>query len=171
LFIDIHQDPKTLYPGTGFVEQKGSGRGEGLKINIPLPPFSGDVSYRMVFEEIIEPVAKKFRPQIIIRNGGSDPHFSDPLTNLNLTIEGFKMIGEKTRKLAEICNGREIELIASGYNLQVLSYCWTALISKLLGLKIEIQEPIRVPEIKEPIEEVNELIEKIKKEFKKYWKN
>jgi acetoin utilization protein AcuC len=171
LFIDIHQDPRTLYPGTGFVEQKGGGEGEGLKINIPLPPLSGDESYKMVFEEIIEPVVKEFRPQIIIRNGGSDPHFSDPLTNLNLTIEGFRMIGEKVKNLSEICNGKEIDLIASGYNLKSLNYCWAALISSLLGLKIKISEPMPPKKIKENLDEVKELIKKIKKEFKKYWKS
>jgi len=170
LFIDIHQDPKTLYPGTGFVEQKGVGEGEGFKINIPLLPFSGDESYKMVFEEIIDPVVKEFRPQIIIRNGGSDPHFSDPLTNLNLTLEGFKMIGEKVKNLSKICDGKEIDLIASGYNLKVLNYCWTALLSGLLGIKIDISEPIHPPK-KEPLDEVKELIKKIKKEFKKYWKS
>jgi acetoin utilization protein AcuC len=171
LFIDIHQDPRTLYPGTGFVEQKGVGESEGLKINIPLPPLSGDESYKMVFEEIIEPVVQEFRPQIIIRNGGSDPHFSDPLTNLNLTIEGFKMIGEKVKNLSKICDEKEIDLIASGYNLKVLNYCWTALLSGLLGIKIDISEPIHPPKTKEPLNEVKELIEKIKKEFKKYWKS
>jgi acetoin utilization protein AcuC len=171
LFIDIHQDPRTLYPGTGFVEQKGVGEGEGFKINIPLPPFSGDESYKMVFEEVIEPVVKEFRPQIIIRNGGSDPHFSDPLTNLNLTIDGFKMIGEKVKNLSKICNGKEIDLIASGYNLKVLNYYWTALLSGLLGMKIDISEPIHPPKTKEPLDEVKELIKKIKKEFKKYWKS
>jgi acetoin utilization protein AcuC len=171
LFIDIHQDPRTIYPGTGFVEQKGIGEGEGLKINIPLPPFSGDESYKMVFEKIIEPVVKEFRPQIIIRNGGSDPHFSDPLTNLNLTIEGFRIIGEKVKNLSKICNGKEIDLIASGYNLKVLNYCWTALLSGLLGIKIDISEPIHPPKTKEPLDEVKELIKKIKKEFKKYWKS
>jgi acetoin utilization protein AcuC len=171
LFIDIHQDPKTLYPGTGFVEQKGAGEGEGLKINIPLPPFSGDESYKMVFEEIIEPVVKEFRPQIIIRNGGSDPHFSDPLTNLNLTLEGFRMIGAEVKNLSEICDGKEIDLIASGYNLKVLNYCWTALLSALLGIKIDISEPILPQKTKEPLDEVKELIKKIKKEFKKYWKS
>jgi acetoin utilization protein AcuC len=170
LFIDIHQDPRTLYPGTGFIEQKGAGKGEGLKINIPLPPFSGDISYKMVFEEIIEPVVKEFKPQIIIRNGGSDLHFSDPLTNLNLTIKGFKMIGEKVRSLSEICDGKEIDLVASGYNLKSLNYCWTALISGLLGVEIEISEPINIKKIKEPLGEVRELIKKIKREFKKYWK-
>jgi acetoin utilization protein AcuC len=170
LFIDIHQDPRTLYPGTGFVEQKGVGEGEGFKINIPLPPFSGDESYKMVFEEIIEPVVKEFRPQIIIRNGGSDPHFSDPLTNLNLTIEGFRIIGEKVKNLSKICDGKEIDLIASGYDLKVLNYCWTALLSGLLGIKNDISESIHPPK-KEPLDEVKELIKKIKKEFKKYWKS
>ena len=170
LFIDIHQDPRTLYPGTGFIEQKGVGKGEGLKINIPLPPLSGDISYKMVFEEIIEPVTKEFKPQIIIRNGGSDPHFSDPLTNLALTIEGFKMIGEKVRNLTKICEGREIDLIASGYNLKTLPFAWLALISRLIGIETEIKEPLQPSFFKDSVEETREIIQKIKKEFKNYWK-
>jgi acetoin utilization protein AcuC len=170
LFIDLHQDPTTLYPGTGFVEQKGKDRGEGFKINIPLPPGAGDLSYKMVFEEIIEPIVQKFKPEIIIRNGGSDPHFSDPLTNLNLTINGFKMIGKKVRKLAQICKDQEIDLIASGYNLKTLFSCWTALISALLGVELEIEEPIPLPQIKDPVDKTKKIIEKIKKEFKNYWK-
>jgi acetoin utilization protein AcuC len=170
LFIDIHQDPRTLYPGTGFVEQKGRGRGEGLKINIPLPPGAGDKSYKVVFEKIIEPVVKEFKPEIIIRNGGSDPHFSDHLTNLGLTIEGFKMIGQKVRNLAEICDGREIDLIASGYNLKILPFAWAALISNLIGAGVEIQEPITTQKIQDPIDGTERMIDEIKKEFKKYWK-
>ncbi len=171
LFIDIHQDPRTLYPGTGFIEQKGSGRGEGLKINIPLSPEAGDESYRMVFEKIIEPVVKEFKPEIIIRNGGSDPHFSDYLTNLGLTLEGFKMIGKKVRNLAEFCGGKEIDLIASGYNLRVLPFAWAALISSLIGMEVEIKEPITMKKIRDPIEETKKIIDEIKREFKKYWKS
>jgi acetoin utilization protein AcuC len=170
LFIDIHQDPRTLYPGTGFIEQKGANGGEGLKINIPLPPGAGDKSYKLVFEKIIKPVVKEFKPEIIIRNGGSDPHFSDHLTNLGLTIEGFKMIGQKVRNLAEICDGKEVDLIASGYNLKVLPFAWSALISRLIGIEIKIEEPFPIQKIAEPIEETKEIINQIKKGFKKYWK-
>ena len=170
LFVDLHQDPTTLYPGTGFIDQKGAGIGEGFKINIPLPPLAGDTCYRMAFEEIVEPVVKEFKPEIIIRNGGSDPHFADSLTNLGLTIEGFKMIGEKVRKIAEICDGKEIDLIASGYNLKVLPIAWTALISGLIGVEIEIKEPLSLPKFREPVEEMQKIIDEIKKEFKKYWK-
>jgi acetoin utilization deacetylase AcuC-like enzyme len=81
------------------------------------------------------------------------------------------MIGEKVKNLSKICNGKEIDLIASGYNLKVLNYCWTALLSGLLGMKIDISEPIHPPKTKEPLNEVTELIKKIKKEFKKYWKS
>jgi acetoin utilization protein AcuC len=171
LFIDLHQDPKTLYPGTGFIFQKGAGRGEGLKINIPLPPGASDQSFKIAFEEIVKPVVKEFEPEIIIRNGGSDPHFSDHLTNLGLTIEGFKMIGQKVRNLAEICDGREIDLIASGYNLKILPFAWTSLISALIGKEIKIEEPFPIPKIADPIEKTKEITEEIKKEFKKYWKS
>ena len=169
LFIDLHQDPKTLYPGTGFIYQKGLGRGEGLKINIPLPPFAGNTSYKLAFEEIIEPVVKEFKPEIIIRNGGSDPHFADQLTNLNLTIKGFKMIGQKVKNLAEICNGKEIDLIASGYNLKILPFAWTALISGLIEIDAKLQEPIPLQKIKDKIGETKKVLEEIKKEFRKYW--
>ena len=116
LFVDVHQDPLGLYPGTGFVEQIGSGKGKGFTVNIPLPVHAGDSAYRLVFETVIEPLVKEFKPQLIIRNGGSDPHFADGLTSLGLTMEGFRMIGEKVRKISEICDGKLIDLIASGYN-------------------------------------------------------
>lgn len=95
-------------------------------------------SYRLVFEEIVEPMIREFKPQVIIRNGGSDPPFADILTQLGLTIDGFRMIGEKVRELAEVCDGREIDLIASGYNIEVLPYAWLALISGLADWKIKV---------------------------------
>lgn len=173
LFIDLHEDPKTLYPGTGFVNQIGEDEGKGYTINLPLPIFAGDKSYKFVFEEIIEPVVKEFQPQIIIRNGGSDPHFADELTQLGLTIKGFKMIGEKVRKMAQICNGKVIDLIASGYNKKVLPYTWLALISGLTGFKIKIKEPIPVPQqFKKDITlaETKKIIKEVKSKLKDYWK-
>jgi acetoin utilization protein AcuC len=128
LFIDLHQDPGTIYPGTGFVNQTGSGEGKGFTINIPLPMYAGHDSYRMAFESIVQPVAEEFRPQLIVRNGGSDPYYDDQLTNLGLPIEGFRTIGGKVREMAEICDGRVVDLIASGYN-EKCSQAWLTLIS------------------------------------------
>lgn len=170
LFIDIHQDPNTIYPETGFIEQVGKGEGEGFTINIPLPVGAGNISYKLAFEEIIEPVVKKFKPEIIIRNGGSDPYFDDSLTSLNLTIEGFKLIGQKVNKLSKICGEKEIDLIASGYNLQVLPYCWSALIFSLLDKRIKIKDPFPVYiSEKEPFDKTKKVIGNLKKILKKYW--
>ena len=114
LLIDLHQDPRTLYPGTGFADQIGSGDGEGFTINVPLPVYAGYESYKRVFEEIVQPVAEEFKPQIIIRNGGSDPHINVGLTSLGLQVKGFRMIGEKVREMARLCDDKEIDLIGSG---------------------------------------------------------
>ncbi len=169
LFIDIHQDPNTLYPGTGFVEQIGWGKGMGFTINIPLPPLAGDKCYCLVFEEIVEPITKKFSPQIIIRNGGSDPHFLDPLTQLGLTFSGFKMIGQRVRRLSRICKGKEIDLIASGYNLKILPECWTNLICGLLGIRIRVQKENLPKDYKEPMEKTKKVIERLKEKLKAFW--
>jgi acetoin utilization protein AcuC len=169
LFIDIHQDPKTLYPGTGFVEEIGKGKGEGFIVNIPLPPEASDLAYQYCFEKIIFPLAKEFEPEIIIRYGGSDPHFQDQLTNLGLTLDGFKMIGKNIRKLAEICDGKEIDLIASGYNLKILPLAWTNLISGLLNLSIEIKKEVSTPPKDLDLKETKEIIKELKNLLKKYW--
>jgi acetoin utilization protein AcuC len=172
LFIDLHQDPRTLYPGTGFASQIGKGQGRGFTINVPLPIFAGDNSYKLVFEEIVEPVVKEFQPQIIIRNGGSDPHFADELTQLGLTIKGFKMIGSKVRNLAEIFDGKVIDIIGSGYNKEVLPYAWLALISGLIDLEIKIEEPISIPQqFKKDlaIKETKKVIKEVKSHLKYYW--
>jgi acetoin utilization protein AcuC len=145
LFIDIHQDPMTLYPGTGFANQTGAGKGKGFTVNIPLPVDATYDSYQLAFDSLVEPIIREFRPQIIIRNGGSDPHFNDGLTNLGLPVSGFRMIGERVRDMARICDDKVIDLIASGYNMQVLPYAWLALICGLAGIELQIEEPEPVP--------------------------
>lgn len=172
LFIDLHQDPASIYPGTGFANQIGSGKGKGFTINIPLPPGAGYDSYRMVFETIVEPVTREFQPQIIIRNGGSDPHFSDGLTNLGLTVAGFRMIGERVREMAKICDDKEIDLIASGYNARVLPYAWLALIAGLTGNEMKIEEPMSIPEqflTDHTLPQTKQVITEVKKHLKDYW--
>jgi len=173
LFIDFHQNPLTLYPGTGFLNETGKGKGEGFTVNIPLPPRAGDKSFEYCFDEIIFPLAKEFKPEIIIRYGGSDPYFNDSLTQLGLTLEGFKMIGQKVKNLAdEVCQGKEVDLIASGYNKEILPLAWTSLLSGLLDLKINLKDPNEklAPRRDYGLEEVKEIIKELKQILKKHWK-
>jgi acetoin utilization protein AcuC len=172
LFIDLHQDPRTLYPGTGFAHQIGSGKGKGFTVNIPMPVGAGYDSYRLAFESIVEPITYEFRPQTIIRNGGSDPHFDDGLTMLGLSVKGFGMIGERVREMAEICEGRVIDLIASGYNKDVLPYAWLALISGLAGINVEIQDPVPVPQrymSDTALSQTEKMISEVRDNLKEYW--
>jgi len=174
LFIDLHQDPHTLYPGTGFASDIGAGAGKGFNVNIPMPPNAAYDSYYRVFCEIVEPLVREFKPQIIIRNGGSDPHPDDGLTDLGLPVRGFHMIGEKVRCLAdEVCEGRELDLIASGYNKRVLPYAWLALISGLAGWNIEVEEPEPATRKfhKDPAYAQTKIVEnEVKDNLKPYWK-
>jgi acetoin utilization protein AcuC len=173
LFIDLHQDPRTLYPGTGFASEIGEGEGRGYTINVPLPPYAGLESYRFVFDEMVLPVTEEFKPDIIIRIGGSDPHFADNLTHLGLTAAGFRMIGEKVRQMDEVCYGKHIDNIGSGYNIQVLPNCWLALICGLAGFNIEVKEPIPVPEMFQTdhsLEMTRQVVAEVKGYLKDYWK-
>jgi len=172
LFIDLHQDPMTIYPGTGFIPDVGSGEGKGFTINIPMPVYAGYDSYQLAFEEIVQPVADEFKPQIIIRNGGSDPHFNDGLTQLGLPVVGFRMIGQRVKEMAQICQGRLIDLIASGYNKEVLPHAWLALISGFADFEVSVGEPEPVPQrfqTDPSFGETREVLAEVKNYLKDYW--
>ena len=173
LFVDLHQDPRTLYPGTGFVYQIGEKEGKGYTVNVPMPVDAGYDSYKLVFEEIVQPLAKEFKPQIIVRNGGSDPYLNDQLTQLGLPIEGFRMIGEKVREIAEICQGKEIDLIASGYNENILPSAWLALISGLAGIELSIEGAEQIPERYRRdlvLNDTDKVVREVKGDLKAYWR-
>ena len=174
LFIDVHQDPRTIYPGSGFIDQMGIGEAKGFTINVPMPVYAGDDAYEMVFDQIILPVTTEFKPQIIIRNGGSDPHFNDGLTNMGVSLRGFRTIGDKVRQMAEVCGGKAIDMIGSGYNPEILPYGWLALVTGLARIKLELAEPKAPPQriIEDfSIEETAEVIGEVKRYLKDYWKS
>ncbi len=173
LFIDIHQDPHTIYPGSGFVQEVGVDAAKGHTINLPLPVHAGNASYLMAFNEVILPVAQEYQPQIIIRNGGSDPHFNDGLTYLGMTVAGFRVMGDKVRELAEVCGGKEIDLIASGYNANVLPYVWLALLSGVANFPLTVEEPVAVPTQFEQdlvVDATALMLAEVKRCHRDYWK-
>ncbi|OGP55045.1 MAG: hypothetical protein A2Y65_04130 [Deltaproteobacteria bacterium RBG_13_52_11] len=146
LFISLHQDPFTQYPGTGFPRQIGEGAGKGFSVNIPLPPRTAIAPFLYALEEIFCPLAHEFKPEIILRNGGSDPHFDDQLVQLGITVEGFHRIGNTVRETAEaVCDGRIVDMVGSGYNPAVLPYAWLALVCGVSGLAVNLKDPIPLP--------------------------
>jgi acetoin utilization protein AcuC len=172
LYISLHQDPRTIYPGTGFVWQIGEGVGEGFNVNVPLPPGTGDSTYLYALKEIFVPLAEEFKPDIIIANGGSDPHFADMLGDLSLTVKGFLEISRMIRATADdVCGGKLVLIPGSGYNPKVLPLCWYALVAGVVGLKeINVKDPYDPP--KEPPQcrrTAEKTIDELKRLLRKHW--
>ncbi|MCI4326820.1 MAG: acetoin utilization protein AcuC [Thermoplasmata archaeon] len=82
LDIDVHQDGRTLFPGTGAVGETGSGDGAGLKVNLPLPPGAGDGSIGPLIRRVAVPLLREFRPELLVVQHGVDGHAADPLAAL-----------------------------------------------------------------------------------------
>ncbi len=173
LFISFHQDPRTIYPGTGFIEQIGRGAGEGFNVNVPLPPQTGDPTYLYALKEIFAPMAEEFKPELIITNGGSDPHFADLLSNLGLTVNGFFKISKTIRAVAEkVCQGKVILMPGSGYNPNVLPQCWYALAAGIVGLEtIDATDPYTPPVEPNFVgQRVEGTLRELKRLLKSHWK-
>ncbi len=141
LYISTHQSP--LYPGTGALDEIGAGAGVGYTLNIPLAPGAGDDSFEIVFEEIVIPASRRFRPQMMLVSAGFDAHWMDPLANLTVTLTGFDRMTRALIALAnELCDGRIVFVMEGGYDLQVLGYAWSNVVRALLG-DTETVDPLR----------------------------
>lgn len=176
LFISVHQDPRTIYPGKGFVWEIGDGEGKGFTVNIPMPPLSGSADYLQAFKAIIEPLAKEFSPEFVIRNGGSDPFYADELTMLGLDLDGLNAVSRKTRDIALGTSGNLLDMTVSGYGDWV-TYGWLAQFCGSEALPVDYKafspkEPRRNPATSpESLERAtSSMLESLKRELRPYWK-
>ena len=139
LHICIHQDGRTLYPGTGDVNELGGPGAYGLTLNVPLPPESGDSEVLYVLENLVLPVLKDFKPDIVINAAGQDNHYTDPLTNMNVTAGGYARITELLQP--------DIVVLEGGYSIEgALPYVNVGIILALAGLDYTaVREPDAQP--------------------------
>ena len=179
LFTSIHQDPRTLYPGRGFVYETGDGAGKGFTVNIPMPIFSENKQYEYALEEVFVPLAREFQPEVIIRNGGSDPHYTDQLTQLGLDLNGLNMVGKIVRRAVDETSNKLIDMMVSGYG-DLTPYGWLAIISGVSGLSIDFEDVLsKERQIESPRKasdegslqlKTQETVKALKKELKTYWR-
>ena len=94
--ISLHQSGRTLFPGTGFPRDIGTGDGRGFSVNAPLPPGTYDGQYMRAFDAIVPPLAGAFDPDVIVLELGMDGLSGDPLGGLNLTNNAYSAIVEAT---------------------------------------------------------------------------
>ncbi|MBM4444110.1 MAG: histone deacetylase [Chloroflexi bacterium] len=142
-FFSVHQWP--LYPGTGRITETGTGKGAGTTANVPLPPGCGDESYLEVFQQVLLPLAQRFRPELILVSAGYDAHWADSISYMQLTVSGFARMVSLLKKLAaDLCQDRLVLTLEGGYHLRALPYSVKATFDVLLG-KTEIEDPLGQP--------------------------
>ncbi|MDI3305765.1 MAG: class II histone deacetylase [Acetobacteraceae bacterium] len=142
LFVSLHQDG--LYPaGWGAVEDVGTGDGTGYTVNIPLPAGSGDAAYLAAFEQVITPIAARFRPELVIVSAGQDASASDPLGRMCLSTEAYRRMTATMRQIAAAsAEGRLVVALEGGYSEIYAPYCTLAIVEELLGERTGIEEPL-----------------------------
>lgn len=137
LYIGLHQDGRTLFPGSGFPDEVGTGAGEGYTLNLAMYPGAGDKSYELAFDNVIEPLADSFKPEFILASVGFDAHYKDPLTSLGLTTSGFAMMNARLNQIALKHTSEKIAcFLEGGYNLDVMGMCSVILLEELMGIPI-----------------------------------
>lgn len=121
LFFSSHQDGRTMYPGSGFVNEIGEGVGAGYNINAPLVPDSTDDIATTIFDEVVKPIFEQYKPDIILGSIGCDAHYSDPLSGLQFTMQGYGNMVKGFKEIADACcGGRLVLTLEGGYKVKVL---------------------------------------------------
>ncbi len=119
LFVSVHESP--LYPGTGPASDVGSGAGRGTTVNVPVPGGSGDEAFCSVVEHLVLPLAREWRPQLLLVSAGYDAHEDDPLAGCGVTDAGYATMSAAMRRLAdELGVGLGI-VLEGGYELGALA--------------------------------------------------
>ena len=148
LYISTHEYP--FYPGTGRAEEAGAGDGRGANINIPLPHGCGDEQYVAVFEQIVLPALRRFRPQLILVSAGYDAHYADDLAGERVSVDGYgRLVSMLIDAAAQLCDGRIVFALEGGYHLVALPWSIRRTIELLAGIaptpdplgRIDVTEP------------------------------
>jgi len=165
LFISIHQDGRTLYPGSGFTNEIGGPTASGYTLNYPLPPNTSEEGFLYAIEEVVLPILKEFQPEIVVNSAGQDNHFSDPITNMNFTAQGYA-------RLTELLQA-DIAVLEGGYSIEgALPYLNVGIILAMAGLDYaKVTEPNYNPMALRQKSEIMTWIRRIGDQVLTNWKN
>jgi acetoin utilization deacetylase AcuC-like enzyme len=136
LFISLHQDGRTLYPGSGMPGELGGPRAWGATVNVPLPPHTGDEGFHLAVREIVRPILDEWKPELVVNSAGQDNHFTDPITSMALTALGYAEMSQMIDP--------DLAVLEGGYAIQgALPYTNLAIIMSMAGLDwTRVKEPM-----------------------------
>ncbi|HEU5265078.1 MAG TPA: acetoin utilization protein AcuC, partial [Jatrophihabitans sp.] len=146
LTISLHQDPRTLFPGTGLPSEIGTGAAEGTAINVALPPGTDDAGWLRAFAAVVPGAVRAFAPDVLVTQCGCDTHHQDPLANLELTVDGQRSAIATLHTLAhEVTQGRWVAFGGGGYGVvRCVPRTWTHLLAEASGVPVPADEAIPV---------------------------
>ena len=127
--ISLHQSGTYLFPGTGFVDEMGSGKGLGYSVNVPLYPYTNDEVYLWVLTKVVPPLVQAFKPDVLATQLGMDPYFRDPITQLGLTVQGHARLVAELGQLAP----RWLAFGGGGYDIAAVARGWALDFGVMLG--------------------------------------
>lgn len=164
LFISIHQDGRTLYPGSGFHDEFGGPNALGMTVNIPLPPQTSDRGFLYVLDQVILPILDEFKPDLIINSAGQDNHYTDPITNMRFSAQGYATLNDRLSP--------DIAVLEGGYSIEkALPYVNVGIILAMAGMDYShVKEPDYDPLSLRESDEILRKIEKDAAEIFRMWK-
>jgi acetoin utilization protein AcuC len=149
LTISLHESGRYLFPGTGFPEDCGVGKGRGTAANLPFLPYTWDEPWLEGFDKVVPALLRRFKPTVLVTQDGCDTHYLDPLAHLAATTRIWPHVGKAFHDLAhELCDGRWLALGGGGYAIyEVVPRAWTLLFAEMVerpDLAAEINDPAGV---------------------------
>jgi acetoin utilization deacetylase AcuC-like enzyme len=140
LYVSLHEDPRG-FPGTGFIDEMGEGKGLGYTVNIPLPFRTDNATYQEALEELVLPIASQYQPEFMLISAGFDGHYTDPVGDLALSTKSYEeTFGKLVGLASQLCEGRLVVTLEGGYSLKVLGRLVTSAIAKMAGMPYELNE-------------------------------
>lgn len=137
LTISIHESGQFLFPGTGHPDEIGEGEAQGTSANIAFGRYVDDEIWWWAFQEVVPPLFRWFRPEVVVLQMGADPHYSDPLAHASLTTQGW------LRAIQWVVE-QNLPIVATGgggYSLTAVPRMWAMALAVLKGTPLPKQIP------------------------------
>lgn len=144
LTISLHESGLTLFPGTGFANEIGGPNAQGSAVNVALPAGTADAGWLRAFHAVVPQLIGAFEPEVIVSQHGCDSHRLDPLTHLNISVDGQREAATAIGNLAaRYCGNRWISTGGGGYNVvSVVPRSWSHLIAIAAGRPVPLRTPV-----------------------------
>ncbi len=154
-YISLHEYDYENF-GLGHYEEIGYGKGKGTNINIPLLEASPDVSYKTAIERVVRPVLESFKPEVIAVSAGYDPHYADPVGNMNVDSSTFWEFGHAVKEVVDALGAKgSFWILEGGYNPLILGPCIETSLQGLQGKRKEKLDDQVIREVEDELVDAN----------------